>query len=96
MSLRIKCHSWNENYIYFLKIGKAFANRFHNVESTLAETITPRIAPQFHRFNIEHLRQENGLPLGNEIIEQLTGIHLIGQCIVGHNNIGIAYFLFQP
>ena len=89
MPLCIKGDSGDEGYIYLLQVGKGSSRGFHDMIGTLGKILRSRIAPQFHRGIIKHLRQQHRLPLRHEFIKQPAGIHLIRQGIIGQDYLGL-------
>ena len=89
MPLCIKGDSGDEGYINLLQVGKGSSRGFHDMIGTLGKILRSRIAPQFHRGIIKHLRQQHRLPLRHEFIKQPAGIHLIRQGIIGQDYLGL-------
>ena len=72
MPLCIKGDSGDEGYIYLLQVGKGSSRGFHDMIGTLGKILRSRIAPQFHRGIIKHLRQQHRLPDYLGLTEQRT------------------------
>ena len=53
-----------------------------------AKVVGACIAAQFHRSIIQHLWQQHRLPLCHQFIEQVAGIHLIRQGVIGQDDPG--------
>ena len=89
MALRIKGNARDKSDVDSGGSEKG-ADGLHDMKGTLAEVMATRIAAQFHRLVIEDLGQQDGLALCHQFVNELVGIHLIWQGIVGHDGLSLS------
>lgn len=96
MALGIESHARNEDDINLLKICKRFTDGFHDMKGTLAEILRSCVTAQFHRLIIKNLRQQYDLTFSHQIVDELMSAYLIGQGIIGKDDVDIAEPFPQP
>ena len=95
MTTRVKCHAWHKNKINMRIVGKRLTIRLQQMQHAFFQIPSTIVSTQFHCLSIYHLWQQYSLTCYYQVVNQIVGIHLVRQGIIGHNSLCILYPIFQ-
>ena len=89
VELAVERHARYHGEVYLRIVCEYLANGFHDVVSTLFETLRTGVKAQFHSAFARDARQQYPLAAGKQRIDQRVCIHLVGQRVVEHHCAGV-------
>ena len=79
MTFSIEGHARNDGYVDSVIISKMRSGWFHDAKGPRLQAVSTGIEAQLHVGIADDARQQDGLALGDEPVEQGINLYLVGQ-----------------
>ena len=86
--LVVEAHARNDDQLDAVEVAVRLSDGFEQVVDAFGEVVRSRILPRFDMFFVDTFRQDDGLALLEQCVDEMPCVHLVGQCVVEHHHAG--------